>query len=97
MHTPDESPGNVVNQFSKDSGLFLRLRTKLDENGEVVRANYAKLYGDPTFSWNIRTGEGAIHFRYVYFNPEVNDRNLEFDTDKNLLNGLNTKHRVTLP
>ena len=97
MHTPDESPGNVVNEFSKDSGLFLRLRTELNENGEVIRANYAKLYGDPTFSWNIRTGEGTIHFRHVYFNPEVNDRNLEFDLGRNLFKDLERKHRPRFP
>lgn len=97
MHTPDESPGNVVNEFSKDSGLFLRLRTELDENGEVARANYAKLYGDPTFSWDIGTGEGAIYFRHVFFNPEVNDRNLEFDQTSNLIPGLERKHNPRFP
>ena len=97
MHTPEESVGNVVNEFSKDVGAFLRLRTELDEYGEVIRANYAKLYGDPTFSWNIRTGEGAIHFRHAYFNPEVNNRNLEFDRGNNLFGDLPQKHRPRFP
>jgi hypothetical protein len=51
--------------------FYLRVRTKLDTAGKIMSANYAKIYGD--FS------------KFVYFyNPTPNDRNLEFDPDKNL-------------
>ena len=59
-------------------GFFLRTRVKLNEKGNIVSANYAKLMGDiycaPT---------GVLMFTY-YFNPVANDRNLEFDPKKNL-------------
>ena len=51
--------------------LYLRVRTKLDSTGKIVSANYAKIYGDfPKFTY--------------FYNPTPNDRNLEFDPDKNL-------------
>jgi hypothetical protein len=51
--------------------FYLRVRTKLDTAGKIMSANYAKIYGD--FS------------KFVYFyNPTPNERNLEFDPDKNL-------------
>lgn len=59
-------------------GFFLRTRVKLDEKGNVLSANYAKLMGDiycaPT---------GVLMFTY-YFNPRTNDRNLEFNPRNNL-------------
>ena len=51
--------------------FYLRVRTKLDTAGKIMSANYAKIYGDFP--------------KFVYFyNPTSNDRNLEFDPDKNL-------------
>jgi len=61
-----------------DVGFFLRTRVVLDEDGEIESANYAKVYGD----FKIEQ-DGDLSFWY-YFNPEVNDRNLEFDPDQNL-------------
>lgn len=59
-------------------GFFLRTRVKLDEKGDIMSANYAKVMGD--FHLDAR---GWVMFAY-YFNPTPNDRNLEFDTKKNL-------------
>lgn len=61
-----------------DIGFFLRTRVVLDENDEIKSANYAKIYGEFDFS-----PIGLVDFTY-YFNPEVNDRNLEFDIGSNL-------------
>ena len=59
-------------------GFFLRTRVRLDKDGKIVSANYVKLKGDiycaPT---------GVLLFTY-YFNPESNDRNLEFNPKNNL-------------
>ncbi len=60
-------------------GFFLRTRVKLDENGNIISANYAKVIGDFRFS----PANGAMQFLY-YFNPVPNDRNLEFDPKRNL-------------
>jgi len=54
--------------------FYFRVRTKLDENGNVVSARYGKIYGD------------LAQFTY-YFNPTLNDRNVEFDPKQNLLGG----------
>jgi len=56
-----------------DIGFFLRTRVVIDEDGEIISANYAKIYGDFDFR-----AVGYIGFTY-YFNPEPNDRNLEFN------------------
>jgi hypothetical protein len=64
--------------------FYLRVRTKLDENGNVVSARYGKIYGD------------LAQFTY-YFNPTLNDRNIEFDPKQNLLGGLQSFEQVTAP
>jgi len=61
-----------------DVGFFLRTRVKLDKDGRIISANYAKVMGD--FRLDAR---GGVIFTY-YFNPTPNDRNLEFDPKKNL-------------
>lgn len=68
-------------------GYYLRTRVKLDDEGNIVSANYAKIYGDLRFD-----ARGTVSFWY-YFNPTPNDRNLEFDPARNLfprsMNGAN--------
>lgn len=59
-------------------GFFLRTRVKLDKDGRIVSANFAKVVGD--FQLDAR---GFVTFTY-YFNPTPNDRNLEFDPKRNL-------------
>jgi hypothetical protein len=71
-------------------GFFIRTRVKL-ENGEIKEANYAKVVGD--FDLDAR---GKVRFTY-YFNPKPNDRNLEFDLDKNLFEKLNIDNEVHDP
>lgn len=59
---------------------YFRVRTKLDEKGDIESAHYGKIYGD--------------FMSFVYFlNPTPNDRNVEFDPKKNLLQG----EKVTRP
>lgn len=62
-----------------NENYFLRVRTRLDGAGEVVSANYAKVYGG--FLWYV---SGKVQFQY-YYNPVTNDRNLEFAPKRNLL------------
>lgn len=57
----------------------LLLRTRVEKRGEeIVRAHYAKLPDGIGLD-----ARGSLKFRY-YFNPRVNDRNLEFDPNRNL-------------
>jgi len=59
-------------------GYYLRTRVKLDADGDIISANYAKIYDDIRFD-----ARGTVSFWY-YFNPTPNDRNLEFDPARNL-------------
>jgi hypothetical protein len=63
---------------------FFRVRTKLDESGNVVSAHYGKIYGD------------FMEFSY-YLNPTINDRNVEFDPKQNLLKNLKPDEGVSAP
>ncbi len=57
----------------------LFLRTRVEKRGEeIVRAHYVKLPGGISVD-----ARGSLKFRY-YFNPRENDRNLEFDPNRNL-------------
>ncbi|MBB5353563.1 hypothetical protein HNR46_003824 [Haloferula luteola] len=77
--------------FERTRNYYLRVRTKLDEDGELIRANYAKVHGDFEFWYT-----GDMRFTY-YFNPTPNDRNLEFDPSKNLFQNLEDAMRVSDP
>jgi hypothetical protein len=62
----------------KRVGYFSRTRVKLDADGDIIAANYAKIYDEIRFD-----ARGTVSFWY-YYNPTPNDRNLEFDPKKNL-------------
>ena len=64
--------GKLTSTFDREkANYYLRLRTKLDEDGNIVSAHYGKIYGE--------------FFQFThYFNPIPNDRNLEFDPQQNL-------------
>jgi hypothetical protein len=64
--------------------FYFRVRTKLDESGNVVSARYGKIYGD------------LAQFTY-YLNSTPNDRNVEFDPKQNLLGGLESLEGVSAP
>lgn len=59
---------STENQFRN---FYFRVRSQVDGNGNIVSAHYGKIYGD------------FMSFTY-YINPSANDRNIEFDTQKNL-------------
>jgi len=83
------------NDYDEPTSYWLRLRTVADDEGNIERAIYAKIYRDIKF--------GGIHdkafikFSALYVNPEWNDRNLEFDLKRNLLKGLKYKHQPRYP
>jgi hypothetical protein len=63
---------------------YFRVRTVLDQNGNVKSALYGKIYGD------------FMQFSY-YLNPTPNDRNVEFDPKQNLMKKLTPLEAVTGP
>lgn len=62
-----------IDNRGSDRNYYFRIRTILDEHGNIKSALYGKIYGD------------FMQFRY-FLNPTANDRNVEFDPKKNLLN-----------
>lgn len=69
-----ELGGSHVSTKKEERNFYFRVRTKLDEKGNIVSAHYGKIYGD------------FMSFIY-YLNPTLNDRNVEFNPSKNLLKG----------
>ncbi len=73
--------GNYATDLLDDNEyIVIRIRTKCDEDGRIVSAHYAKIYGPICFN-------GGFAHNGSYFNPNENDPNLEADTKVNLMPG----------
>jgi len=77
-------PGGYSGNWDQNRNYYFRVRTKVDDRGNIVSANYGKIYGD------------FMQFSY-YLNPTLNDRNIEFDPKQNLLGGLQSFEQVRQP
>jgi len=67
-----------TNFVAKDEYMVVRSRVKVDEQGKILSAHYAKIFGP--FS----VGNNYIVAAEVVFNPNENDANLEYDVNRNL-------------
>lgn len=67
-------------------GSFFRVRT-VEQNGQIVSAHYGKIRGGIYVYPDRKSDKPQIVFTY-YYNPTPNDRNLEWDTKKNLFGNL---------
>jgi hypothetical protein len=76
--------GTKSDMNNPNRNYYFRVRTVLDEKGNVKSALYGKIYGD------------FMKFRY-YLNPTPNDRNVEFDPKQNLMKDLKPTERVDAP
>lgn len=78
-------PGQPAKNDDDPNRIYLfRVRTAINDRGNVVSAHYGKIYGD------------FMQFTY-YLNPTPNSRNIEFDPKQNLLGGLQPVEQVTTP
>lgn len=90
-----------------ESGYFIKIREVKEEDGSN-KYNYVKVQRDFKFhmgggkyikeEWRDENPDeyGFIEFSY-WFNPKINDRNLEFDSDRNLFKDLSREERVADP
>jgi hypothetical protein len=83
-----------VNDNDMKKNYYFRVRTKTDAQGRIVSANYGKIYGDffldpANFDWGYYA---TLMLVDTYFNPTNNDRNVEFDLKKNLLQNSDVKY-----
>ena len=77
-------PGGYSGNRDANQNYYLRVRTKIDEKGNIVSAHYGKIYGD------------FMQFSY-YLNPTPNDRNIEFDPKQNLIHSAKAFEQVSAP
>jgi hypothetical protein len=89
------TPANGWKDNSKSQNYYFRVRTVLDENGKIKSALYGKIYGDFALD-PINSKTTWIIFTY-YFNPTLNDRNVEFDPKQNLMTYLKSDEGVSEP
>lgn len=86
----EQDSSQWTNQSKSGSNYYLRLRTVLDKEGNVVSAHYGKIYGNFEFLDFIKTES-------YYFNPKANDRNIEFDLKQNLAKPVDSSEKITMP
>ena len=85
VQTRNRKPGQPeTGNLDANRNYIFRVRTALDQQGNVVSAHYGKIYGD------------FLQFRY-YLNPTPNSRNIEFAPKQNLLGGIQSFEQVTAP
>lgn len=76
----------------KDQMAYFRVRTEVDDEGNIIKAQYGKMYGD---LYGYFTDKGIqVSFTY-YLNPMPNDRNVEFDPKQNLFLKSDAGYRET--
>ena len=80
-----ESGGTKTNFYwatERRIGYFFRIRSQVNEAGQVKAAQYGKLVGGIAFRPR-PDGQVSLSFQY-YLNPAENDRNMENKLDSNL-------------
>ncbi len=79
--------GKAATDNDPHRNFFFRVRTAVDNKGNVIQAHYGKIYGDLGFVGGNHAVSGHFaSFKWIasYFNPTPNDRNVEFDPKRNL-------------
>jgi hypothetical protein len=91
-HTPENG---WKKDEAEDQNYYFRVRTAIDDKGNIVSARYGKIYGD--FGLDpINSKTTWILFTY-YFNPTPNDQNVEFDPKQNLMTNLKFDEAIKAP
>ena len=75
---------------------FFRVRSVLDYEGKLKEAMYGKILGAIAYAGAASPNKVRILFTY-YLNPTLNDRNMEFDPKRNLLQNLKSTEEVCSP
>lgn len=88
---------SVGHDNTERKNYLMRVRIVRNEEGEIISQNYGKIYGGIEPLLGVMAPEKfGITFIY-FFNPNINDRNLEFDPDQNLFKNLEQIERVYDP
>ncbi|MGE9269426.1 MAG: hypothetical protein ACQKBU_01375 [Verrucomicrobiales bacterium] len=89
-------PFDRIKEYDENLNYVIRVRTVLDEDGNIESAHYGKIYGDMQFdpTWD---RESYLKFRAYYLNPTTNDRNIEFAVGESLIEGIDERDEPSLP
>ncbi|MCL1920771.1 MAG: hypothetical protein FWG50_06790 [Kiritimatiellaeota bacterium] len=81
----DRVQSKVLQNIELEENEYLTFRSRVtrDNDGNIISANFGKVYRISYGRRDATSGNVSVTLVY-YFNPTPNDRNLEFDPDKNL-------------
>jgi hypothetical protein len=80
---PSANPGWIVlKNGDQDANFYFRIRSKTNEQGQVVSAMYGKVYDG--FQFGSATYPDRMPLRFLYYLNPDGTRNTEFDTRSNL-------------
>lgn len=91
------SPADCINVYTNQETqiAYIRVRSRVDEQGAVISAMYGKMYGD---LWaRFRPDDGSVEISFAYYLNPDGTRNVEFDPNRNLLHGLRSLERTQRP
>ena len=97
-HTPGVRKVGTRSDPEFETNYFFRVRTELDEDGNVIGGLYGKIHGQiklGNFAW-LHAQKPYLGFDY-YLNPNNNDTNIEYDPKKNLFKGVPDRKKVSEP
>lgn len=78
-------------------GYLFRVSSEVDKDGNLLQANYGKLLGEFLFGVDEEGfKDGIMTFTY-YYNPKINDKNIEFDINENLFRNLPDREKIREP
>ena len=79
---PHATEENLISQDFSDEVYVFRVRTKLDDEGNVINSHYGKIHGR-IVGWLPQAVPSVI--MTYYLNGSINNRGLEWDTKSNLI------------
>lgn len=95
---PGEIKIGVSGDPNFDNNYFFRVRTELDDEGNVVGGLYGKIHGPielGNYAW-LHIEKPYLSFNYC-LKPNNNDINIEYDPEKNLFKGVPDRLKVSQP
>ena len=98
LRSKGDSKQHFITYHRDDQNFFFRVRTKTDDNGNIISALYGKIHGEISFTIGTlrEPDKSSIHFTF-YLNPVPNDTNLEFDPKKNLFKDIESGEKIRQP
>ena len=97
-HTPGIRTVGTSGNPEFETNYFFRVRSELDEDGNVIGGLYGKIHGQielGNFAW-LHSDKPYLSFNY-YLNPNNNDTNIEYAPEKNLFKGVPNRKKVSEP